>query len=334
MELSLINLAGALNAILLAFILVLHPRLRRSAATRYLAGILFVAAVVVGLITLEHAEIVWPTPFLLWFEESLSLLAGPLLLGYVTQAVNAARPPWYAFLPWLAHLCAFLVVGVALRHWVWIGQIIWVQMLYTGVAGGLWIRARRRSGAAAPAHVSLVLLMFVAVHLAQAVRYFWSDVEWLVNIVPWVASAAFFSLIAYAIFESRTLAGLAAPAVPPEQQARLAALAGRVEWAMNKARPWQDPGLTLEALAAAVGYPPAEVSAALNRHLGKTFYDYVNAYRVDEAARLLSAPEERRYSVDGIGRQAGFGSRSGFYKVFKAHTGLSPAEYRRAHLPE
>lgn len=330
---SLINLAGCLNAFLLAAVLVMHPRLRRSSATHYLAAILALAAVVVGLITLEHADLVWPTTFLLWLEEWLSLLVGPLLLGYVFQAVRGRHPPWMVHLPWLVHLAAFVVAGGAVREWLRIEHVMWIQMIYTAAGAAVWIRARRESPVAAPAHVGLVLVIFAAVHAAQVVRFFWFDVDWLQDVVPWVASASFFTLIGYALVQSRALAGLVAPVVDPARQSALEAVARRVDSVMRGDKPWLEPGLTLESLASRSDCAPAELSAALNRHLGMTFFDYVNQFRVEEARRLLTAPEEQRYSVDGIGLQAGFGSRSGFYKVFKVWTGQSPAEYRRANQP-
>lgn len=332
MPLSLINLAGSLNALLLAAVLVIHPRLRRSSATHYLAGILVLAAVVVALITLEHADLVWPTLFVLWLEESLSLLAGPLLVGYVAQAVWGRHPPAWLFLPWLAHLLAFLIFGEALRGWVCIEHVMWVQMLYTLGGLGLWLRARRAPGERAPVHVLVVLGAFVAVHFAQVLRFFFADVAMLEDIVPWVATLSFFGLIGYAIFQSRSLAGLVAPPARSARRIDHEPIARRLEAVMRDERPWADPGLTLERLASSCGAAPAELSAVLNRHVGKTFYDYLNEHRVAEAARLLSSPDEQRYSVHGIGLQAGFGSRSGFYKIFKAHTGLSPAEYRRERL--
>lgn len=332
MPLSLLNLAGALNALLLAAVLVIHPRLRRSSATHYLAGILALAAVIVALITLEHAELLWPTPILLWLEESLSLLAGPLLVGYVAQAVRGRHPPAWLFLPWLVHVAAFAVYGEALQDRVRIEHIMWVQMLYTAGGMGLWLRAWNAPGEWAPVHVLVVLGTFVAVHVAQVLRFSFAELPLLEDVVPWVATLSFFGLIGYAISQSRSLAGLVAPPVRSARRIDHEVIARRLEAVMREERPWTDSSLTLERLASSCRAAPAELSAVLNRHLGKTFYDYVNEHRVTEAIRLLSSPAEQRYSVHGIGLEAGFGSRSGFYKIFKAHTGLSPAEYRRSRL--
>jgi AraC-like DNA-binding protein len=61
-----------------------------------------------------------------------------------------------------------------------------------------------------------------------------------------------------------------------------------------------------------------------------TFYAFVSLHRVREAERLLLDPNEARVKVEALGRQAGFRSRSTFFKAFREHTGLTPAEYRAA----
>ena len=235
-------------------------------------------------------------------------------------------------LPTWLHALGAASLGESLRHWLRIEHLMWLQMAYTAAAVWAWAQSRRLNGARdTPAHVLFVLGVFISIHLAQLVRLFWHEVTLLQNIVPWVASAGFAALIVYALLESRTLAGMAAPPVAAEDQHRYALLAERIRRLMDEQQPWRDPTLTLEQLACAVQCAPAELSAALNRHLQRSFHEFVNDFRVAEACRLLRDPAERRYSVDGLGRQAGFGSRSGFYKVFKAGTGQSPAEYRRAH---
>lgn len=332
MSISLLSLIGSAHAGLLAAVLIGHPALRRSAATRYLAAILALGAVVVAMISLQHGGLLQAsTPWLL-LEENLSILAGPLLLGFVLQALRGRHPPWWAWSPWLLHALGAASLGESLRHWLRIEHLMWLQMAYTAAAVWAWAQSRRLNGArGTPAHVLFVLGVFISIHLAQLVRLFWHEVTLLQNIVPWVASAGFAALIVYALLESRTLAGMAAPPVAAEDQHRYALLAERIRRLMDEQQPWRDPTLTLEQLACAVQCAPAELSAALNRHLQRSFHEFVNDFRVAEACRLLRDPAERRYSVDGLGRQAGFGSRSGFYKVFKAGTGQSPAEYRRAH---
>jgi len=80
-----------------------------------------------------------------------------------------------------------------------------------------------------------------------------------------------------------------------------------------------------------LGTYPSAVSRALGRAGNTAFYDYVNEYRVREAQRLLTDPVESRFKVEALGRQAGFRARSTFFKLFRQHTGVTPAEYRASH---
>jgi AraC-like DNA-binding protein len=105
-------------------------------------------------------------------------------------------------------------------------------------------------------------------------------------------------------------------------------LARRIRSAMQNERLFIDPGLGVQELAARLGVAPVRVSRAVNRCMGKSLPRYLMECRLAEAERLLTDPDERRFTVEGIGRQAGFGSRSAFYRAFRDEHGESPASYR------
>ena len=101
---------------------------------------------------------------------------------------------------------------------------------------------------------------------------------------------------------------------------------------MRESRPWSDPDFDVGGLAQLLGTHANAVSRALSRAGGTTFYRFVNDYRLREAARLLADPRESRIKIEALGRQAGFGARSTFFKLFRQHTGLTPAEYRATRI--
>lgn len=89
---------------------------------------------------------------------------------------------------------------------------------------------------------------------------------------------------------------------------------------------YKNPSLKLAGLAKAVGLTPHKLSQLLNDNMGQSFATFINTYRVEEAQRLmLEAP---MLTMEAIGYEAGFSSRSSFYTAFKKHTGLTPAAYR------
>lgn len=66
----------------------------------------------------------------------------------------------------------------------------------------------------------------------------------------------------------------------------------------------------------------------LNTEIGKNFYQFVNDYRVQEVKSKLAATEFAHFSIDAIGFECGFNSKSSFYAVFKNATGMTPSQYK------
>ena len=75
---------------------------------------------------------------------------------------------------------------------------------------------------------------------------------------------------------------------------------------------------------------PHKLSEVLNSDLGKTFYDFINGYRVDDVRRRLAESESRNLNVLTLAMDAGFASKSTFNQVFKKLTGHTPSTYRKA----
>lgn len=83
--------------------------------------------------------------------------------------------------------------------------------------------------------------------------------------------------------------------------------------------------LKLSDIARMVGSNRTYVSDFFNRANGQTFYEFVNRYRVSYACGLLRNTDK---SVEAVGEESGFSSRSTFFRVFSNVMGLTPSEYR------
>jgi AraC-like DNA-binding protein len=92
---------------------------------------------------------------------------------------------------------------------------------------------------------------------------------------------------------------------------------------------WLEPELTLTEVAKRLRIAPALLSKVINSGCGQNFNDFVNAYRVREAQRLLADPRFAHYSLVGVALESGFNSRSTFNRVFKKVTGQAPSELAR-----
>jgi AraC-like DNA-binding protein len=93
-------------------------------------------------------------------------------------------------------------------------------------------------------------------------------------------------------------------------------------------RPWLDAELRLSTLARRVQVPPHHLSQVFSQAFGTTFFDFVNAYRVREAARQLLREGERGKTVLAIALDSGFSSKASFNRVFKSRLGMTPSEFR------
>lgn len=100
--------------------------------------------------------------------------------------------------------------------------------------------------------------------------------------------------------------------------------------AMETEEPWRDSELTLADLAESLSTTPHKLSEVINTQLGRTFYDFVNGYRVREVQRRIAAGEAQRLTMLTLALDAGFASKSTFNVVFKKHTSQTPSGYRQA----
>ena len=85
---------------------------------------------------------------------------------------------------------------------------------------------------------------------------------------------------------------------------------------------------TLRELAATSKIPLHHLSKLINSHQHMNFSDFINQYRVQYACHLLNDKTKQNLTLEAIGTECGFGSRSNFNRAFKKHTGQTPTEYQ------
>jgi AraC-like DNA-binding protein len=87
------------------------------------------------------------------------------------------------------------------------------------------------------------------------------------------------------------------------------------------------PELTLTDLANKLAIHPNYLSQVINDLEGMNFYNYINTLRVEEFIKLVSKPQNKKYTFLSLAYECGFNSKTTFNRFFKKVTGLSPTEY-------
>jgi AraC-like DNA-binding protein len=124
------------------------------------------------------------------------------------------------------------------------------------------------------------------------------------------------------------------PIIPAQEGGRPAvepALLRRLERLMTAERAYRREGLTSGALAAKLGLPEYRLRQLINEGLGyRNFNAFLNHYRIEEAKAALADETQNDVPILTIAMDSGFQSIGPFNRAFKAATGQTPTEYRRA----
>lgn len=98
---------------------------------------------------------------------------------------------------------------------------------------------------------------------------------------------------------------------------------------MDQEELYKNPLLSRSDLATRLDTSEGYLSQIINQELNKSVIQFVNEYRIEAAKQLLHNPVFNKYSVEAIGLEAGFKSKSAFYNAFRANLGMSPGVYRK-----
>lgn len=112
----------------------------------------------------------------------------------------------------------------------------------------------------------------------------------------------------------------------PEQVEIISAAIG--EW--RRQRGFSVMSLNSSTLADRIGISRKLLGLYLTEHEGKSFRVWLSDIRIEEVKLMLL--DKTEYSNEAIASECGFSSRSWMQEKFKATTGLTPNEWREAHL--
>ena len=103
-------------------------------------------------------------------------------------------------------------------------------------------------------------------------------------------------------------------------------LSQKLEKVMNEKTLYKNPNLSLKDLSQEINIPSHQLSQFLNNNLGKNFTSFVNEFRINNACEIIISND--KLTLESVGYDVGFNSKSTFFAAFKKHTGTTPLNYQ------
>ncbi|MCD4768619.1 MAG: helix-turn-helix domain-containing protein [Bacteroidales bacterium] len=92
--------------------------------------------------------------------------------------------------------------------------------------------------------------------------------------------------------------------------------------------PYLNSELSMLIFSEELHIPKHQLTEVLNTVIGKNFFQFVNEQRVEAVKQKLSDPGNDIFSIEAIGYDCGFSSKSSFFSVFKSITGQTPLQFK------
>jgi AraC-like DNA-binding protein len=101
---------------------------------------------------------------------------------------------------------------------------------------------------------------------------------------------------------------------------------------MESEKPYLKNELSLRDLAELTAISVNHLSQIINEQLQQNFFDFINRYRIEEAAKRLSDQRFQHFSILGIAENVGFNSKSVFNTAFKKYKKTTPSYFRNQNI--
>ena len=142
-----------------------------------------------------------------------------------------------------------------------------------------------------------------------------------------IALLLFFPEVLYGISNLGLVNSKKTLPIPSRDLANFEELARKIEHYVQSEKPYLNPDFDLADISMVLGTTQKEISFACKHQLNKKFTDLRTHLRINHAKELLDKGLSENITIDAIGSNSGFKSRSTFYEAFKAETGLTPSQY-------
>ncbi|WP_299211538.1 helix-turn-helix domain-containing protein [uncultured Aquimarina sp.] len=113
----------------------------------------------------------------------------------------------------------------------------------------------------------------------------------------------------------------------PLSETRSNEIQKQIEMYFAEQESYLNPNLKIGDLAKDLGIPSHHISQVLSEQMNLNFYELINSHRITKAKEMLRSGALNKLSVQAIGEECGFSSKTSFYRAFKKMTRMTPTEF-------
>lgn len=269
---------------------------------------------------------------------SACILIGPFLFLYLAQHTETKKRNWIKHV--LPYLAVITVVGYFYPYvenkviWqIWIVKAIYLQWFVYIVLSFKYVKPiiQQLKEKASLKKIDVWLLSI----------YFGVAIIWLAYTVAsytsYIIGALSFTFVLYLIILLLIFRNSSESKFFEEKEkyknkgidAEMRALIDQKIVMMIEKELYLNPSFSLDDAAKELKVTKHILSQYINEILGKSFSSLIKEYRIEKAKRLLES--EKNFTLESLGYDSGFNSKSTFFTAFKKTTGLTPAEYQKMY---
>ncbi len=190
--------------------------------------------------------------------------------------------------------------------------------------------------------LNFFIICIIAIWFISYIEFYVFDSEYLIDFLSILLSIFLWWILYYGIFRLQIIAQKeeihqylvsekidTTPIKRKINETTVSNIITQLYVLMNEEELYKNPLLSRLDLATRLGTNEGYLSQIINQETNKSVIQFVNKYRIEAAKNILHNPVFNKYSIEAIGMEAGFKSKSAFYKTFKKNVDMSPGAYRK-----
>jgi len=242
------------------------------------------------------------------------------IIAIITLVVGYLYPYTSNFDLWTNHF-------VWIIYYEWLAYIIFSAFIVRKVFKEFWLRKDK---------INSVEIWILSIFIGNACIWLaYNTSAYTSYIVGGLTFSFLFYLLILLLFFNKKRASILFEKQPKYAEKKINQveakfLLEKLEQVMNEKEMYKNPSLKLNDVAMELNIVGNRLSQLLNDNLGKSFNQFINEFRIKEAKKLLKTKND--YTLEAIGYEAGFRSKSSFYSIFKKHTNTTPANFKKSNL--